>query len=71
MKKEKLKKKVKMKFFADLNFDLSQDEVWEELSSHNDLKKSADIPIKVHLLRSLSDINTLFHKKNNFQLNLF
>jgi hypothetical protein len=71
MKKEKSKRKVKMKFFADLNFDLSQDEVWEELSSHNDLKKSSDIPIKVHLLRSLSDIHTIFNKKNNLQLNLF
>lgn len=71
MKTNTIKKKVKMKFFADLSFDLNQDEVWEELSSHNEKKAQGDSPIKFHIVRSLSDINSVFSKKNCMQFTLF
>jgi hypothetical protein len=71
MKTNTIKKKVKMKFFADLSFDLNQDEVWEELSSHNEKKSENDAPIKFHIVRSLSDINGLFNKKSCMQFSLF
>ena len=67
MKKEKIKSKVKMKFFADLNFDLNQDEVWEELCSHNENKQGNSLPIKLHILKSFSELNSVLKNKNCIQ----
>jgi hypothetical protein len=71
MKKQKTKSKVKMKFFADLSFNLNPDEVWEELSSHNENKFSNYVPIKLHILKSISEISSFLNRKNCIQIPLF
>ncbi|HEY9187310.1 MAG TPA: hypothetical protein PKW14_05515 [Bacteroidota bacterium] len=73
MKKQKKQERFKMKFLADLNFNLSTEEVWEELSSHNEKKKVEEtpLPIKLHIIKSLNEIGTFLNKKNCIQLTLF
>jgi len=70
MENKKIKKKAKVKFFADLSFNISQDEVWEELSSHNE-QKANTIPIKFHILKSISEIGTFLNTKKCIQFPLF
>ena len=66
------KERFKMKFLSDLSFNLSSEEVWEDLCSHTEKEKNeSTLPIKLHILRSLSDIGSLLNKKNSIQLTLF
>lgn len=72
MKKQNKKERFKMKFLADLNFNLTSEEVWEELISHNEKKVEENaLPIKLHIIKSLNEIGSYLNKKNCIQLTLF
>lgn len=72
MKTKNQKERFKMKFLSDLSFNLSSEEVWEDLCSHTEKEaQESSLPIKLHILRSLNDIGSFLNKKNCIQLTLF
>jgi hypothetical protein len=59
--------------FDDLNFDLDSDEVWEELSSHNEKKfetVSSTAPIHIVLLENLEQLGRWLSKQSGMRFNL-
>ncbi len=72
MKTKNKKERMKMKFLSDLSFNLSSEEVWEDLCSHTEKEKEeSTLPIQFHILRSLNDIGSFLNKKNCIQMTLF
>ena len=67
MKKLKLKEKFNMQFLSDLSFNISSEEVWNDLCSHNE-KETPSLPIKFKLIPNLDSIGSLLNGKVKIQL---